>query len=1082
MQHSQAHFDFESLLANLPDSESELLAAIYVLEERNERELALQMLELATKKCPSGELRRTLAERYLFRRNLIRAQELLVEQILDEPEDGQGLLLLARAYSGLGQIERARESLQRAHASGIAQDRILFWADKLNIPATRLAPATPAEIFAGFDDLADEHADANDETQVILSSKIEKKLDPLSALRMSAELDFESLEPDDKTGIHFGLLAGEDQTHAEPDDETGIHFGLLPGEDELENAAPEDPTGIHFGLLPGEDDAPASSARLSGAHAQLRRSQALPAAPFQPPSAENRVSASLPAPDLSALADAPAPRQTPQNHDPNQAPLRTSQSFAAPAISAAAARSSEASLELDHTPYQPPVEQPEQQQRPDAAHIPTPPPLSAIGRGTRILRNLTHAQLGQSKQRPLYIALIVLTVLILAGIATIAISSKQEINRVDRLVAQANQAMTSDTYADYLTAHALLEEAVRPPVFLGGAISTTTFLKLTLPGLDPTRAQQPTRARFALVSALLEYRFESAGSRKAITATLNAPGQHPDTIAATIYLALSQQRPRQANEIASSISQNHSGSPLHAAAGHALLRAQPPTPESQLRTYADALTALPAPTLHVRLVLAKIRQQLNEKDAALELLQAIENTHPDHIGARLEIANTHLATDTARARTILTSITEAPALQASPFEKARAHLALAKTYADDPAAAEDHLQKAIAATPTRESIYDPLLDLYIKDARFDDARTLLAQAMAANETSTRLTRKRADLFLKTGMAAQSLQLLDQRLALQQPPVEKPAPLHWLRGLSYLQLDEPTKAMEAFQQAVKDASSRVPSNASIAASAFALYAGALEDDTKIAAAQAAILKLGEDIREENAAAADIHRAAGLIQLLQARNLPARAQSTQHARGARKSFERALQLRPDDSVLLFDLCITDIFLRSAAKKSCVTAQDANTQYLPGMLAVAELYILEKEFSKAQDILLTLRTRNPLHPTLALMLAQTYLELGEIDKASTELNSLLGKPAQKSITWDILEGRIALAKNEHTRALGYFERAYKNATPSTATHAEVASYLSQTLIKLGHTEQAEKILPTPPQPATPRTPKSKRGRRSR
>lgn len=1091
MPHSHAHFDFETLLANLPGTENDFVSAIDVLEERNERELALQMLELAVKRCPSGELRRMLAERYLLRRNLVRAQELLVEQTLEDPDDGQGLLLLARAYGGLGQIERARESLQRAHASGIAQDRVLYWANKLNIPAERKPQPAKPLFSASFD-----NAGADDPTSITylpaLDSRPDSHLDPLSELRRSAELNFESLEPNDETGIHFGLLA--DENSAEPNDETGIHFGLLPGElDFEETAGPTDETGIHFGLLPDED-ATDNQLRESGSHEAIRQSQQLAAAPFQRPTnqaqgyqlpAELRISAAHEAIDFSQFSNEDEPQSESPQDGYKPASLRTSQSMAAVAMATPPPTkgfhgqpatpppsapvtnhlSSDASLELDHRPYV------------DArAQAATPTPLSSSNKpAPRALRNLTQIRIGKprfSTIRALIITLIVLIVLCLAAVAFI---SKNEITRLEKLQTQALAAAANDTYTDYLKAHALLQQAALPSVYMGGLISSKMFTKLTLPGLNPDDVRPAMDQQFALISALLEYRFESAGSRDAAEAVQNATGSRA---AANIYLALTAGQRQNAQAIIDGAPKDYSdNAPLRAAVGHALLDAIPPTPEPALRAFIDTLTALPNPTVHDRFLLAMMHLRREDQKAATEQLEALETTHPNHTSARLELAKIHSKTDTARAQSILRSITEAPKEKfVSPFEKAQAYIALGQTFADDPGKTEDNFKLAVATMPRRVSIYKPLLDLYLKNLQFDDARTLLTQAHAANETSEYIARMRAELFLSAGMASQSLQLLDARMSTDFPPLEKPASFHWLRGLSYLQLNDPANAMQAFQLAAKDNSSRVSSNASTAAAAFALYAGALSDDSNLSAAEAAILKLSQNIREENHDAADIHRAAGLIQLLNAHHNPSSPRATNLARAARKSFEHALTLRENDSVLLFDICQTDVFLRTRPNKSCDAARAINPEYLPGMLTVAQLHIQDAKFEQARDLLLKLRSQHPLHPTIAILLGRVFVELKEIDKASIELNSLLGKPEQKSLEWDILEGRIALSKSEYTRALGYFERAYNNSAKSPEQNTELTLYLSQTLTILGLTERAAQIMPQ----ASPPKPKRKAPRR--
>ncbi len=1092
MPHNQAHFDFETLLANLPDAENEFVSAIEVLEERNERELALQMLELAVKRCPIGEFRRMLAERYLHRRNLVRAQELLVEQTLEDPDDGQGHLLLARAYGGLGQIERAKESLQRAHASGIAQDRVLFWAEKLNIPAERkpqpVMPQHPNLFGADFED-----ADSEEPTSITylpsLDSAPAHQMDPMSALRRSVELDFESLAPNDETGIHFGLLPDEDEL-AGPADETGIHFGLLPGEDDFDAmAGPTDETGIHFGIF-SDDDGTDNHHRESGAHAAIRQSQQLSAirqsqqldaVSFQRPQAkpDYQVQAELRISDIHEVIDFSEFLSEPeyQESHPNPASLRVSQSLpavvsatpspikgfhnnlAAPPTSAPANSnlSSNASLELDHRPY---IENRPPTAKPFPSANPTPTPLSTP-QGKRSLRNLTQIRLGKPRFSTIRAMMITLIVLVLLCLVAIAVVSKNEIARLDRLQAQAQAAAATDTYVDYLKAHALLQQAALPSVYIGGLVSNSLFAKITLPGLNPEEERPAIDAHFALISALLEYRFESSGSRNAAQAVENATGSRA---AANIYIALTTGQRQHAQSIIDAASKDYASNPsLRAAVGHALLDANPPTPEPALRAFVDNLTAIPNLSTHDRFLLAMMNLQRDDEKTAIAQLEAIESTQSQHTSARLELAKIYSKTDAARAQTMLRSITDAPKDQfVSPYEKARAYNALGQLLADDPEKAEGNFKLAVTAMPRRVSIYKPLLDLHLKNFKFDDARTLLSQAHAANEASEYIARMRAELFLNAGMATQSLQLLDARMTTEFPPLEKPSSFHWLRGLSYLQLDDPTNAMSAFQLAAKDNSSRVTSNASNAAASFALYAGALSDDSNLSAAEAAILKLSQNIREENQDAADIHRAAGLIQLLNARKTSASSRASNLGRAARKSFEHALSLRENDSVLLYDICHTDVFLRTKPNKSCDAAAAINPQYLPGMLAVAQLNIQDAKFDQARDMLLDLRSRHPLHPAIALMLGRVFVELNDIDKASTELNSLLGKPEQKSLECDILEGRIALSKSEYTRALGYFERAHNNSTKSPEQNAELTLYLSQTLTILGLTERAEQIMP--------------------
>ncbi|MBA2661858.1 MAG: hypothetical protein H0U74_06155 [Bradymonadaceae bacterium] len=1016
MQPTDPNAEYENLLANLPATENDVLKAVYALEERDERQRASALLERAIERYPCGLLRRALAERCIYIQEHERARALMDQQANDDTGDGAALLLLARAYNGLDQPARALESLERARARGIAADRVAFWAEKIKpVPASGAAsPDEDTQVRAGLQrpaDNDDDLAGPQDETMVGVS--------PLAnaSIRASGGFDRDDLGPEEHT--HIGSIDFLDDPGADTYEA-----------DELSQSPLREDAGEATDPLKAE-----VVERLEG-KAAFANEDELPTG-RRKPQGQSRTSISHQGTDprIKHVA-APDSAQELQRWQSDISGVGLDQSL---------------DLDIDpehdfrgkprpgHARPLPPAPGQRGEQRDDAnawASV-------SEGRGTRSLARLTSIQLGGSGLGLVRILAIALAGMLAIVFVTAGFFSSSEINRLRDLMGEANSAQALDLYPGYVQALVHLDATSRPSSYLGSTIDELLFTKMPLPGLSVPRWREMARADHALVAALVEQRFEHPGSRAAAHLIARAPAYHPHTAAAGIYEALASDKRDRALELALKARKFHPGDPVVREAVAEVLLLQDKLELS--RELAATLATLSAPTLRERYALARLQHQLGDGSAPTSLRAIIQEHSAEHVGAHLALAKSLGARpeEHAQAQATLRSVVTSLAPNAAPLEMGRAFNAIGHFFAQggDAVQAEANYRKAVAAAPQHSNVYPPLIALFQESARFDDARKVLAQVSPTRPPSPYFAITRCELFLLSGMASQALQVLEG--------AEDSGQIHWLRGLAQLQLGDPGKAIESFQAAAK-AKPNPP-----AASAFALYAGARSDDTKTSAALAAIKKLGV----EHPGDAAVHRANGLIHMHEATLGPSRSRHTQLVQAARKSFEQALITRPNDTILLHDRCQADIALRDAvaAKASCERARRANPEYLPGMIAIAHLHMLEGNYDLANTMLQDLRLQHPLNARLSLTLARTQIGRGQLDRASEEVNRWLGEPAHESAEWMLVEGRIAFARREYTKALGYFQRAHE----SPANTGEAVAFLGTALARLGHIDRADALL---------------------
>ncbi len=423
----------------------------------------------------------------------------------------------------------------------------------------------------------------------------------------------------------------------------------------------------------------------------------------------------------------------------------------------------------------------------DAARRPLPPrptgPQRAIGAPAQPAATPMHQKTGASdgatnhgtsvgrllrEHAAKIVPLVAVGLLLVVGGLCFAASMSAE-SAIATQVTDFRKRTLPDTYAGYVAGDQALQRAIAAHSFLGASLDGLLSGVGLMGGAKDARAD--AIAEHAAVTAMMEYRYEHLGTRGAKAAIAQAEAAvsgDPRVDVARGYRLLAQGRAQAAIDL---LNKTHATFPDLAPLDVVLTRAQLDAHnfESAART-AKALRKLTKPTPHQHFVLGLVEEHRSKKVADARYKHLLDQLSPDHISARIRRSYTlrhdHDKAAAKQAAELLGEVFGALQQKASPLQLAKAHIARGDIYVaqDQAAHAEEQYRKAIDAVPERGAVYAPLIELYLRGGRLDQALELIANAQSKGVDAPDLLLRRAELLRLTGRPQAALQALKEQKA------------------------------------------------------------------------------------------------------------------------------------------------------------------------------------------------------------------------------------------------------------------------------------------------------------------------------
>jgi tetratricopeptide (TPR) repeat protein len=640
--------------------------------------------------------------------------------------------------------------------------------------------------------------------------------------------------------------------------------------------------------------------------------------------------------------------------------------------------------------------------------------------------------------------------IVVAGVAFGASSSAA--SAVNDHLAAFRSVSAADTYQGYLAGEQSLEAALGAESFLGASADDL----LSQVGLmdDASAARGEALVELARLKAMVEYRYERVDTHESRTVLERAEAAvsgDPRLDVARSYRLMAQGRTAEATELLEVTRKNF---PDFTDAATALLHAHLDDNALQSASMtATVLNGLENPSIHQHYVLGLLESRQGKAAADARLRHLIETLSPEHLSARIARSYTLRQSGEANADEQATALLEEVLgplrANASPLQRANAHIALGELYVDGDsrARAEEQFRKAIKVLPARSSVYGPLIELYRDDGRLDKSLELIEDAVSQSAISPDLVLRKAEILRLTGQAEAALRALDED-TLDEEALDS-ARAKWLEGMALLDLGRLDDATSAFEAASNKSDEFAP------ARAYLLMSKELASRDERNAFSSDLEKMLEKFSTDP----HVLRAGAIAAMHVANFSDSRTGRQELLERAESLLEQAMDRGGSQAVLLFDLCRQQMLSSRGqdASISCRKAKRLNDTYLPGLLTMADLERRRGNRDEAIKLLAELGERFADKPRINQMKADAHLERFEIEAAEKEINRWAGTPAAKSSLHHFVEGRLAFAEDRYTSALGYFQRAHKN----MPNDARFGLYYAHTLTRLGEHERAEELV---------------------
>jgi tetratricopeptide (TPR) repeat protein len=642
--------------------------------------------------------------------------------------------------------------------------------------------------------------------------------------------------------------------------------------------------------------------------------------------------------------------------------------------------------------------------------------------------------------RLLTVLLLTLMALSLLGLLVV---SQWQTRRIDAHLSAAEVLESSDVYGDYQRALARLKEARNDRV-LAEPLDRVIFGRL--PSFFVGRvlsARERAYNRHLLLSAYVEARFEHADARD-VGRWLEEATPGPQAAAARIYHHLALEAPHRASQLADTAWNHYGAHPdLVEARLEALLAAGGTS--SEVTTTAQYLR--PLARTHGRIRFLLLRADLAksaQRPGAEGLREFLQNQSPEHVGARLAMAEL-ISRDSEqheRAVVILQTLSALSADRASPLERARAHhqLAVLSLAAGEQEQAETHFLQAVRLVPLRGSLYEVLVDHYVRAGRLEDARRLLSRVPQVATRASYFDQALAHLHLSTGRPDSALELL---AAAEQTDTRAA----WLRGWAYLERGQLDEARQALHQAGQGGDQP-------GARALALYARVVQAPDRIDAALAEF-EVFDAVEHQDPMVSLAH---GRTLIMASERQTDYGEESRLLQRSAAVLSQGLAAHPNHALLLYELCAVRFYAGDSrqAQELCQQAIRANGEYPPGIRLVAMVRTHLDRPAEALRLLEGMDTPYRDRPEFSLAIARAAMDAGDQDRARNELNRWVGTAAESLGEWILLEGRQAYLRKDYPRAIGYFQRAYRD----HVGRGEAALYYGLTLQRLGRNDEAREV----------------------
>ncbi|GEM_PF-6984276 len=650
----------------------------------------------------------------------------------------------------------------------------------------------------------------------------------------------------------------------------------------------------------------------------------------------------------------------------------------------------------------------------------------------------------KSKTRAGKIPIILGVMVLVFGVAMLAllgIASYQRMTFLRDNFSAVRKAMAPDDYNGYLLAKKTLAKGIAHHSFLGSGLDSAIQALMPISSLDSKRIETEHLSLLAFTDALLEARFESLGSQNAkesLKDARSAAKNHPGVVAARALHAFTEGRPYEALDLLESSKDAFPNAMLFNE-----LRVQIAFSLGQFNKAHQAgapLRTKKKTSIREQYYAALSLTALHDR-SAMHLYSEILDKNPNHLDALIDrsLLLRDGASEVKRAETELLNLPR----EASQYQAARAtiafgHLLLAK---QDLNAAEEKFRRATQKMPTRTELYKPLLDFYFDQGRYSDAQKVIEKVGKDGQLSTQLSLIKAEILVLTSQYQNAI------AELEKTPL-KNAEKNWIRGFAYFHQGLYEKALSELAKAKEKDPSLVRAAAFREISRSFLKSEATED---------VLHRLGS-LKNEFPNDPFVNYALAKVRIRDAMQSSSKSKRKSQFLAARKELKKSIKSKRYP-LFYYELCkLNRLELNyKSALENCAAGRKIAPDYLPGQLNFARLRVDQGAYKDAQDIVGKLKMKHPDNVELGLLAVR--IDIGEHKSASArkELNKWIGRSGADPFELYLLDGRLRFSKEAYTRAVGFFEKAYK----LKPGNAENATFYANTLVRLGNPKKAIAIL---------------------